>query len=153
MKIKTGDIVKAKYGSVVFTFLDTVTGKREHLNIPPYGIVTEVNPKQKPDADVENIQMKIIFDATSLADYKEEDLEIICSTGLKSNRCKPTLEQIQREYHTSQVVMGEMLATFSADGLSIEDAFNLYIQAMHWAEGDRYYRQVDDTEMEEIEIK
>ena len=32
--------------------------------------------------------------------------------------------------------MGELLANISADGMSIEDAFELYIKAMNYAEKD-----------------
>ena len=148
MNIKIGDIVKAQYGSVVFTFSNTVTKKIEHLNIPPYGIVTEVKPKIK--SDIKNIQVKIIFDATSFADYNEEDLDVICSTGLKYNVGKPTLDQIQKDYETSEVVMGEMLAIVPADGLSVEEAFFLYLKALNWAEGDLFFRQYNDGIIEEI---
>ncbi|GAB6119001.1 hypothetical protein [Dysgonomonas termitidis] len=150
ISIKVGDIVKANYGSVVFAFANTITGKSEHLNIPPYAIVTEVRAKEKPDT--QNIQVKIIFDATSFADYKEEELEVICSTGLKNNTRKPTLRQVQKEYETSEVVMGEMLASVPADGLSVEEAFYLYLKAMNWAEGNIFFRKYDDERMEEIEI-
>ena len=151
MSIKTGDIVKANHGSIVFTFTDTITGKREHFNIPPYGVVTVINPKEKPDS--ENIQVKIIFNATSFADYKEEDLEIIYSTGLKNSISKPTMDQIQKDYEASEVVMGEMLASVPADGLSVEEAFNLYIRVMNWAEGDTFFRKYDDGQMEEIQLE
>lgn len=149
--MKTGDIVKAKYGSVVFTFKNTATEKIEHFNTPPYGIVMDVKPKEKPD--VENIQVKIIFDVTSFADYKEEDLEVIYSTGLEPHISKPTLDQIQKDYETSEVVMGEMLACVPADGLSVEEAFSLYISAMNWAEGDTFFRKYDDGHLEEMQLE
>ena len=151
IRIKVGDVVIANYGSVVFTFTNTISGKSDHINIPPYGIVTEVRAKEK--LDTQNIQVKIIFDATSFADYKEEDLEVICSTGLKNNTSKPTFGQIQKEYETSEVVMGEMLASVPADGLSIEEAFYLYLKAMNWAEGDTFFRKYEDEKMDEIEIR
>ena len=49
------------------------------------------------------------------------------------------LEEIKKEYETSEVCMGEMLDSVSADGLSIEEAHWLYIRAKEWANGDKFY--------------
>ena len=35
--------------------------------------------------------------------------------------------------------MGDMLDSVSADGLSIEEAHWLYMRAMEWANGDKFY--------------
>ena len=40
-----------------------------------------------------------------------------------------TFEKIIEQYTQSEVCMGELLANISADGMSIEDAFELYILA------------------------
>ena len=37
-----------------------------------------------------------------------------------------------------------------ADGLSIEEAFELAITAKKWADGDRFYRSINDGEPEEL---
>lgn len=147
MAIKVGDIVRAKYGSVVFGFKDTVTGENTHYNILPYGVV--VDKESNKQAGEEEFKVKIIFDSTSFAVYKAEDIEVICSTRLINKKTGATLSQIQKEYHKSKVVMGEMLASVPADGLSVEEAFNLYIKALNWAEGDSFYRKTDDR-IEEI---
>ena len=47
-----------------------------------------------------------------------------------------TFKKIIRQYAQSEVCMGELLANISADGMSIEDAFELYIKAMNYAEKD-----------------
>lgn len=39
-------------------------------------------------------------------------------------------------YHGDDVVMGEILASEKADGLTIEESFYLYILAQNWANGD-----------------
>lgn len=44
--------------------------------------------------------------------------------------------------------MGEMLASVPADGLTVEEAFYLYIRAMQWAEGDRFFRWIYDGKEE-----
>lgn len=44
-----------------------------------------------------------------------------------------TFEKIIEQYTQSEVCMGELLANISADGMSIEDAFELYIKAMNYA--------------------
>lgn len=51
-----------------------------------------------------------------------------------------TLEKIKEVYAQNEVCMGELLANISADGLSIEDAFELYIKLMNYAEGDEFYQ-------------
>lgn len=49
------------------------------------------------------------------------------------------LEEIKKEYLESVVCMGEMLDSVSADGFSIEEAHWLYMRAMEWANGDKFY--------------
>lgn len=56
-----------------------------------------------------------------------------------NSRLLKKLEEIKKEYETSEVCMGEMLDSVSADGFSIEDAHWLYMRAMEWANGDQFY--------------
>lgn len=59
------------------------------------------------------------------------------------------LEEIKKAYETSDVCMGELLEDLSADGLSIDDAFYVYMIALEYAEGDTFYRKLggyDDIE-------
>lgn len=56
------------------------------------------------------------------------------------------LEEIKKEYETSEVCMGEMLDSVSADGFSIEDAHWLYMRVMEWANGDKFYIHVGEDE-------
>ena len=51
---------------------------------------------------------------------------------------KLTLEEIQAEYHESDVCMAELLAFIPARGLNIA--------ARKWADGDEFYRVIDDGE-------
>lgn len=61
------------------------------------------------------------------------------------------LEDIKNTYFHSEVCIGEMLAFVPADGLTLEQAFNLYIEAMQWCEGDRFFRQtIEDSKLEEL---
>ena len=57
---------------------------------------------------------------------------------MNSNLLKK-LEEIKKEYLESVVCMGEMLDSVSADGFSIEEAHWLYMRAMEWANGDKFY--------------
>ena len=41
-------------------------------------------------------------------------------------------------YHGDDVVMGDILASEKADGLTIEESFYLYILAQNWANGDEF---------------
>lgn len=69
-------------------------------------------------------------------------------TGQEKNGM--TLERLKEEYRKSDVCMGELLDALPADGLSIEEAFELGIAAKKWADGDRFYRTIDDGEPEEL---
>lgn len=66
--MKIGDIVKAKFGAVVFT---SETGS---FNIKPYGIITEIKK--------DDVMVKIVFTDEPEVSYKGEDLDIISSTNL-----------------------------------------------------------------------
>lgn len=63
-----------------------------------------------------------------------------------------TLDKLKTEYMESDVCMGEMLLSIPANGLSIEEAFELSIAAKKWADGDRFYRVIDDGEPEELGV-
>lgn len=60
------------------------------------------------------------------------------------------IETIRAEYHKSEVCMGEMLASVPADGLSLEAAFELYIEVMKSVEGDKFFKSQDGGEMVEL---
>lgn len=68
----------------------------------------------------------------------------------RTDKGRMTLEKLKEEYRDSDVCMGEMLLSMPADGLSIEEAFELGIAAKKWADGDRFYRVVDDGDPEEL---
>ena len=60
---------------------------------------------------------------------------------------KPTAASIDKEYlQDSEVCMGELLAQKKADGLTIEEAFLLYIECMKRAEGDRFFRVIGTSD-------
>lgn len=61
-----------------------------------------------------------------------------------------TLERIKEEYRDSEVCMGETLLSIPATGLSVEESFELAIAAKKWADGDRFYRVINDNEPEEL---
>lgn len=68
----------------------------------------------------------------------------------KQRNGKLTLEEIQAEYHKSDVCMGELLASLPARGLTMEEAFELNIAARKWADGDEYFRVINDGEPEKL---
>lgn len=51
---------------------------------------------------------------------------------------KMSLLKLKELYHGDDVVMGEILASERADGLTIEESFYLYILAQNWANGDEF---------------
>ena len=68
------------------------------------------------------------------------------------NRFPLSLTKVKDMYHKSDAVMGEMLASVPADGMSIEDAFYLYIAAQNWAKGDEFIQIIGDNENEKINL-
>lgn len=62
------------------------------------------------------------------------------------NRMVDFFENIKKEYMDGDVCMGEMLGSIPADGLSVEEAMEIYIAAMRWANGDKFYIRTDDGE-------
>ena len=68
----------------------------------------------------------------------------------KTDKGRMTLGKVQKEYRENDVSMGELLDALPADGLSIEEAFELAITAKKWADGDRFYRSINDGEPEEL---
>ena len=68
------------------------------------------------------------------------------------NRVPLSLTKVKEMYHESEVVMGEMLASVPADGMSIEDAFYLYIAAQNWANGDEFIQIIGDNDNEKIKL-
>lgn len=61
---------------------------------------------------------------------------------------KTSLSRIMKEYHENDICMAELLASIPADGLTIEEAFELYIAAKKWADGDKFYQVIDDEQQE-----
>ena len=68
----------------------------------------------------------------------------------KTDKGRMTLGKVQKEYRENDVCMGELLDALPADGLSIEEAFELAITAKKWADGARFYRSINDGEPEEL---
>ena len=60
------------------------------------------------------------------------------------NRVPLSFNKVKDMYHESDAIMGEMLASIPADGMSIEDAFYLYIAAQNWANGDEFIQIFGD---------
>lgn len=58
---------------------------------------------------------------------------------IMNSRLLKKLDEIKKEYLESVVCMGEMLDSVIADGFSIEEAHWLYMRAMEWANGDKFY--------------
>lgn len=72
------------------------------------------------------------------------EIEAVCKEE------KLTLNDVKEEYRKSDVCMGETLAFIPADSLSLEEAFQFYIEAMKWAEKDRFYVSKEDSLPQEL---
>lgn len=89
-----------------------------------------------------SVAKTIILDILSKIDTKQDKP--------KKTSDKLTLEEIQAEYHKSDVCMSELLATLPAKALTMEEAFDLNIAARKWADGDEFYRVIDSGEPEKL---
>ena len=65
---------------------------------------------------------------------------------------KMSLEKLKVLYHEDEVVMGEVLASEKADGLTIEESFYLYILAQNWANGDEFSWNCGGLEEESVSL-
>ena len=64
--------------------------------------------------------------------------KVACAVTGKTVVQKMSLLKLKELYHGDDVVMGEILASERADGLTIEESFYLYILAQNWANGDEF---------------
>lgn len=65
---------------------------------------------------------------------------------------KMSLQKLKELYHGDDVVMGEILASEKADGLTIEESFYLYILAQNWANGDEFSWNCGGLEEESVSL-
>ena len=90
---------------------------------------------------------------------KDEFLQILDDLIHKSDQQNPQiliswsdtnkpidLNDIKDIQSISDIILNETLASIPADGLSIEEAFILYVKAMYWGEGDCFYMVTEDQD-------
>lgn len=65
---------------------------------------------------------------------------------------KMSLPKLKELYHGDDVVMGEILASERADGLTIEESFYLYILVQNWANGDEFSWNCGGLEEESVSL-
>ena len=68
------------------------------------------------------------------------------------NRVPFSFNKAKDMYYKSDFVMGEMIASVHADGMSIEDAFYLYIADKNGANGDGLTQVLGDNDNEKIDL-
>lgn len=102
---------------------------------------------QQAEVDKDKL-LRIIGELINKSDPDNPNIRI--SWFDKENSPKD-LDYIKSIYSCSEVCLGETLASIPADGLTLEEAFDLYIVAMKWGEGDRFYRV--DKEGDAFEYK
>ena len=65
--------------------------------------------------------------------------EVGCSKSTPTYSDK--IKSIKKVYKENDLSMSEILASTSANGLSIEDAFDIYIKLLNWSDGDTFLKQ------------
>lgn len=79
--------------------------------------------------------------------YKSDQQNPQILISWSDNKNNPIdINDIKSIQFISEVVLSETLASVPADGLSIEEAFKLYVEAMCWGEGDRFYMVKEDED-------
>lgn len=59
---------------------------------------------------------------------------------------KKKLDEVIKEYHKNDLSMGDLLADFPTDGLSIDEAHEVYMRAQSYANADKFYRAIGEEE-------
>lgn len=74
-----------------------------------------------------------------------------------TDKAKSILEALKRDYRENDVCMGDLLSASIVTGydksgdISFEDAFEIYMEAMKWAEGDQFFHKLGTEEgLEEL---
>ena len=65
---------------------------------------------------------------------------------------KMSQQKLKELYHGDDVVMGEILASEKADGLTIEESFYLYLLAQNLANGDEFSWNCGGLEDESVSL-
>lgn len=65
---------------------------------------------------------------------------------------KAVVQKLKELYHGDDVVMGEILASERADGLTIEESFYLYLPAQNLANGDEFSWNCGGLEDESVSL-
>lgn len=63
-----------------------------------------------------------------------------------TNKYDDLLKDTKRVYKENDLCMSEILASTSANGLSLEEAFELYIELRGWSDSDKFYIKYGDNE-------
>lgn len=71
---------------------------------------------------------------------------------MTSDELKESLAKVKEEYQKSGICMSELLASLPADCMSIEQAAILYINAMNWANGDKFFIKRPDEAIKHIDL-
>lgn len=71
-------------------------------------------------------------------DISQEEIDQFVKSGGGTD-----INTVEKEYLNSDVCIGETLDHISANGLSLKQAFELYIEAMSKFEGDEFYQIAD----------
>lgn len=75
----------------------------------------------------------------------QQNTQVLISWSDNTN--KPIdLNDIKYIQSISDIILSETLASIPADGLSLEEAFILYVKAMYWGEGDCFYMVTEDED-------
>ena len=115
--------------------------------------LSKMNDSQKLQTAEENPYFTSVYD--SLDEFQEafnDDSidEVNNFIFFVQNITPSNLESIKQTYQKENICMAELLAAEPADGLSMEQAFELYVQAKNWADSDTFYIQSNGEELTEI---
>ncbi len=93
------------------------------------------------DVLMENFNMNLNSFSGNDEELDIDDGEV--EESVKKCKYKKDIDDIMDIYKTSDVCMAETLADIPANGLTLEEAFELYVQAMKKVDGDEFYKVAD----------
>lgn len=89
--------------------------------------------------------LQILDDLINRSDQRNPKVLI---SWLDKEKKPKNLSYVMTFYTYSDVCLGETLLSIPADGLTIQEAFMLYIESMQWGENDRFIQIMDEEVIE-----
>lgn len=96
--------------------------------------------------EVAQVEVSTLEKISALADEIKGNIKHFCGIKHKgeinTTKALNKLCDVIDTYHRDSVCMGDILGNESADGLTLEEAFLVYVSALHNSDGDTFYHKL-----------